>query len=326
MNYQSFTGTFATVGSLTPSGYGLDSLVYTDTELDAVTKLAPVPMPSTPSRPATPRLPDPLVITMLQRTPLPGTTPMPASGMPPASNHGHDNLSLPPATGGLPNGHRIPPLGVELPWELYVGKNDPQDPLDTKHHPLALAGHGQELFEVDGVLAGDLDNILRVQMGPYAVAFEREALSGASIVRALLTGTTPRTDLLAQGSQVASVATLMMNTDVNVSPGAPAEPTDGNFGLPNFLIDPLLEYPVSGPPEDGDPTGPISQAAIHAARDRAPRATLVERRGVDRRRRRRLPSRVERSRNQRETPARRQRPLILRRCMELVGVPRHSPV
>jgi hypothetical protein len=217
--------------------------------------------PNTPTVTPTPTLPDPLIITMLLRISNPTPTPTP-SLVPISSTSKQDFTALPPS--GLTNGNRLPPPDLVGPSELFLGMDDPLDPLDNRPHPNAVASHGFEEYEIDNVLADDLDHVLRVQLPPIAAEFEREALSGASIVRALLTGTTPRTDLLAQGSQVASVATLLINTD---APSVPLlAPAERDFELPSLLIAPVRGYPDGGVSAEPETLGPISDAGRQGVR------------------------------------------------------------
>jgi hypothetical protein len=166
--------------------------------------------------------------------------------------HSFAALVIPP----LPPGDHVQTFGVTATGSMDLGHVEAEDLLAAETRGLLLARHGMETFELDAVLADDLDQILRVQTKPYAAAFEREVISGVSIVRALLTGTTPRTDLLAQGSQVASVATLLVNTDVQFWPGPSLGP-GVDAGLPLFLIDPVLGYPSPAIPSAAFPAVPV---------------------------------------------------------------------
>jgi hypothetical protein len=265
ITYGSFKGAFATVVPVPAAGFTVTGVDYLSTELDAVmqplppTTLPPTALPPTalPPTTVTPTLPDPFIITQLQRISNPTTpTPTPGASTPTNSSNKQDLAALPPS--GITNGNRLPPPDLVANAELFLGRDDPLDPLDTKPHPRPVGAHGFEEFEIDNVLADELDHILRVQIPPIAVGFERDALSGASIVRALLTGTTPRTDLLAQGSQVASVATLLVNTEIPSR--TLLQPAERDFDLPNLLIAPVRVYPELGLPAEPAPVGPISDA------------------------------------------------------------------
>ena len=175
---------------------------------------------------------------------------------------------VPTGIPGIAFGNRIPLLGFVADSRVVNRWDDPPEFLDTKRPARALPTHGFEVYEVDRVLADDLDRILRVQMGAYAVPFEREVLSGSSIVRALLTGTTPRTDLLPQGSHVASVATLVLSTDAQMPTTLPSASTGDLRDLPIFLIDPVQEHSYPRLPLVPPASGPISQAPSETSRTR----------------------------------------------------------
>lgn len=132
-----------------------------------------------------------------------------------------------------------------------------------------VAARGFDALEVDTVVADELDQVLRMQLGTYAVRYEHEVLSGVSIVRSLLTGTTPRTDLLAQGSDVTPVATLLLSTRANEPAGA--EPVNTGSNPASFLMVPMPSdvLPVRAP--DVSPDGPRSEMPAPTTRP----ATLV---------------------------------------------------
>jgi hypothetical protein len=103
---------------------------------------------------------------------------------------------------------------------------------------------GFDALEVDTVVVDELDEVLRAQMGSYEVKFQLEVLSGVSIARALLTGTKPGT-LLAQGSGVTPVATLVLRTGANL-PAVP-EPTENGTNPATFLISPVPDDVLPSP-------------------------------------------------------------------------------
>lgn len=258
IDYATVSGTFASVTASLPSGYALGGLDYTvngSTELVALVVLAPIPPTPTPTpvTPTTPTLPDPLVITILINDSNSATPPI--TGTTTVSSTTRTN-ELPTTTVSVIASSHNDALGVAPNSDINSGSTEPADAVDTKRPPATVAKHGLEVFEVDDVLAQDLDQILRVQMKPYAVSFERDVLTGASIVRSLLTGTTPRTDLLAQDSQVAAVATLVVNTDV-LPPGMPTTPGEKPLDLLGYLIDPLRSYSAPLPSASPLMLGPV---------------------------------------------------------------------
>jgi hypothetical protein len=288
ITYGKQSGTFAPVARSLPAGYTLSSLDYGAGELDATLAALPpppppppvvvvpppptvvVPPPPTVPQPVVPQFPDPLVLTLLTQGPTKTYTPAvaPAAlGTTTASSTARGYGLLPTLVPGFALGNRIPPLGVVADSLVIDRWDEPPELLGPKRSALANPGHGFEVYEVDRVLAEDLDRILRVQMGAYAVPFERDILSGTSIVRALLTGTTPRTDLLPQGSHVASVATLVLKTDVHTLSGTQSESTDG-LDLPTYLIDPVQGHGNPLPPVVSPTPCPISQVPSEASSTR----------------------------------------------------------
>jgi hypothetical protein len=117
-------------------------------------------------------------------------------------------------------------------------------PSDNKGEPgNRTTGSGPE-GKPDSLLAGDVDDLLRALPEPAERGFEQELFSGLDIVRTLLTGTTARPDLVPQqGTQVAPVATLLLNTGSDApDPGQSAQRP--SFPLSDLLISPARTFPA----------------------------------------------------------------------------------